>query len=256
MTCVASASSLVAMGDGLLETETARLLRYRTYEVGFALERQISRDGREFAVPFSLGIGLPHDLELLIEPVPYSEVRSRRGLSGSGIGDTEITLSRMLRRERRGAPAFAAAFEVKLPTAKDRAIGTRVTDYAAYLVASRACGRLDTHSNLSYTVVGVPAGTEVRNVWAFALAAEYTLSERIDLAGEVLGSTSSNVGGGENSNTPELTSGELSGLVGFRYYLGGSGVDRASKGRSNLFAGLSLDNRNAALLRVGFSRSF
>ena len=53
-----------------------------------------------------------------------------------------------------GVPALALAGEVKFPTARNTLIGTGKADIAAYLIGSKRWGRLDTHANVSYSVVG------------------------------------------------------------------------------------------------------
>jgi hypothetical protein len=40
------------------------------------------------------------------------------------------------------------------------------------LIGSRRRDRLDTHANLSYTMVGKPAGANLKNIFGFSLGAE------------------------------------------------------------------------------------
>jgi hypothetical protein len=97
------ASALTAQA---LETETARLLPGRGLEVGSNLEYQFSSDGRELALPVSLTYGLTSRWELLVEPVPYTRIAPHTGGTASGIGDLEITLTRLLFAEQKGWPLW------------------------------------------------------------------------------------------------------------------------------------------------------
>ncbi len=142
----------------MLETETARPLGRGVFEVSGNFEYQTSSEGHEAAVPFAAEYGLTDRLELLVEPVAWTSIRPKAGARATGVGDLEATATWLARAETPGVPAIALAAEVKFPTAHNTLIGTGKTDVAGYLIASKHWGRLDTHANVSYTVVGGPAG--------------------------------------------------------------------------------------------------
>jgi hypothetical protein len=168
--------------------------------------------------------------------------------------------------EREWIPALALAGEVKIPTADNTFIGTGKTDYGPTLIASKRFGNWDTHVNFGYLILGEPSGVKLKNIFTYAVAAEYHLTNRVDLVGEIIGNTSSSPHaeaggqgeggqistkestlGGESSVSPEATGEEVSGLLGFRYYL-----------RRDLFLslGVSYDNNDAFLLRPGVTYWF
>ena len=131
-------------------------------------------------------------------------------------------------------------------------IGTGKTDYAGYLIASKRFGRLDTHANLGYTIVGQPAGTSLDNIFNFALAGQYHVTDRYEVFGEILGNTFSALGEGDNSFggntvTPEAAGGELVGTLGAGMYI---------KSVFFLYFGISYDNNNAVLLHPGLTLRF
>jgi hypothetical protein len=234
----------------VLETETARLRPAGSVTAGGNFEWQTSSEGRERAVPFVVELGLLDRLELLVEPVAGTAILPKVGRHASGAGDLEVTASYLARRETPGFPALAVAGEVKLPTAKDVLIGTGKTDYAGYLIASKALGRFDFHANLGYTVIGQPPGVELSNIVGGALAGEYFPSDRMEFYAEVLGNTSTGSGGegtkpeGQGAVSPEATGGELVGTLG-------AGVHLAP---SLLFSlSLSYDNNSALLIRPGLT---
>ncbi len=229
-----------------LETETARLVKAKKLEIESSFEFQTSSEGTEKSLPFAIIYGIRNDLELMIEPVAYTSINPKAGVQAHGPGDIEITLSYLFRHESGHIPALSVAGEVKIPTAKDKLIGTQKYDYAGYIVASKRFGRFDTHINLGYTVVGQPDSLQLDNIFNFALASEYTLSKKTQLVAEVLANTSS-LAGDENNTSPEISTGEIVGMLGARYFL-------TSK---VIFAlGLNYDNKQAFLIRPGITIKF
>jgi hypothetical protein len=236
----------------ILETETARLVPRGAFEIGSNFEYQVSSDGSEAALPFAFVYGVSRHLELLIEPVPYTGIRPHSGPGASGVGDLEATLTFLGRTETARVPAIALAGEVKFPTARNTLIGTGRTDYAAYLIASKrlAGARLDTHANIGYTVVGRPAGAQLKNVFNFALGWEWRLGSTSELYGELLANTAASSVGDPGGPTPpgtaapEAPSGEIVGSIGVARYV---------KSSMRLSCGISLDNNAALLLRPGMT---
>ena len=250
-----------------LETETARLLEAGSFRVETTFEYQTSSQGTETAVPLEFEYGIRNDLELKVEPVVYTTIRPKGERNASGPGDLELTLIYRFFDETPLIPALAIAGEVKIPTTKNALIGTGEVDYGPMLIASKQFGKLDTHLNVSYFILGEPSGVKLKNIVTYAAAAVYHLNEKIDLVGEIVGNTSSSPRikareipdggtqfqaneqnlGGENNLVPEATGQEVSGMLGARYYL-----------RSDFFVslGVSYDNNDAVLLRPGFTWRF
>jgi hypothetical protein len=235
-----------------LETETARLLPAGVFKVELTGEYQTSGDGTERAVPLVFEYGLTPRTEIAVEPVFATSIHPKRGPSVSGAGDIEITITHLLLPEAGSAPAFAIAGEVKLPTAKNRQIGTGKTDLTAWAIASKRFGRLDVHGNLGYTIVGRPAGTRLKNVVSYAVAEELHVSPRFDFVGELIGNTSSTGDKAEGASgvpviSSEAPSGETSVMAGVRWHI--SPVVFVSMG-------LSYDNNHALLFRPGVTWRF
>lgn len=258
---IAAALFLLASGGGsrlaaqLLETETARPLGRGVWEVSGNFEYQVSSEGNESAVPFAVEYGLTDRIELLAEPVAWTAISPKTGSHATGVGDLEMTLTWLARAETARTPAFALAGELKVPTARNTLIGTGKTDAAFYLIGSRRRGLLDTHANLSYTIVGRPAGANLKNIFGVALGAELSLGANGTNAvfGEVLGNTASasnpepGTGTGSGTTTPEAPAGEVSATVGAAHYF-------VNGLRASL--GLSVDNNGAVLFRPGLTYRF
>ena len=236
-----------------LETETARPPKAHSLEVETAFEYQTSKVGTERALPLAFEYGITDRFSLLVEPVFYTSIRPKQGLSATGLGDLEITLDYLVKREGRWIPALAVAGEVKAPTARNILIGTGETDYAAYLIASKRVGKFDTHANISYTFIGQPPGIRLSNIINFALAEEYFVNQRWAIVGEVLTNTASTPNTGEGSGVTqpgvvsEAPAGEMIGMIGFR-----------SRIREGLYftLGFTYDNNRAVLIRPGLTFDF
>ena len=243
---LAVGGSISPLAAQMLETETARPLGRGVFEVSGNFEYQTSSDGHEAAVPFAAEYGLTDRLEFLLEPVAWTTIRPNVGARATGVGDLEATLTWLARAETPGVPALAFAGEVKFPTANNNLIGTGKTDVAGYLIASKRWGRLDTHANVSYTVVGRPAGAELKNIFGFALGAEWSWGLSNQVFGEILANTAASATAesapGTVGTTPEAPSGEVSVTLGAAHQFLPS-----LRG----FIGLSVDNNGAVLFRPG-----
>lgn len=261
---LAACSLLAASGLGFaqtLETETSRLLPKGWWKTGAASEFQTSGEGTESALPFLFEYGLTDWIELTLEPVAQVLIRPKAGQDATGVGDVETTLTWRFHEEHPRTPALAAAFEVKFPTAHNTSIGTRKTDYAGFLIASKRFGNFDTHFNASYTVIGAPAGVSARNVWGCSLAGVFHASPRVELFAELLGVTSATnaadipenantlVSGGEVSTSvpTELAGKETSFTVGAGRDVGAGAL---------LFASIGYDNQHATMVRLGVTWKF
>ena len=233
----------------VLETETARLRLKGAVQAGGNFEYQSSSEGHESAIPFTFEYGITDRLELVVEPVVGTRIRPKTGTQASGAGDTEMTLQYLLHREGKW-PAFALGGEVKFPTAKNSLIGTRKTDYAAIFIASKKFGNVDTHLNLSYTLVGQPAGTKLSNVVGGALAAMVPIGHRFRAYSEVLATTST--GGGEGDVLP-VTGAPLVAEAAGQAFVGTLGVGMYIHAKWFLSLGVSYDNLHAVLWRPGIT---
>ncbi len=239
-----------------LETESARALPRGAMKFEASLEWQTSPEGTETAVPLVFDYGLSDRLELSLEPVVNARITPDAGKGASGVGDLEATLKWVVRPEREQRVGIALGFEVKVPTANDRLIGTGKTDWRTFVAASHRHERWDWHANAGYTVLGKPPGLKLDNVFDAGLAMEYHASDRLDWIGEVTGSSAavgetpdSPAGAVVTSSTalalnPEIGSEELVGMLGLRYFW--------RKDAAFTF-GVTYDNEGAVSVRPGVS---
>jgi hypothetical protein len=182
----------------------------------------------------------------MVEPVAYTSIHSKTARSGTGAGDIEVTATYIFKQEG-AAPALGLAGELKIPTARNVAIGTGQPDAALYLTESKAFGRrFDTHAHVSYTIVGQPAGVQLGNIFGYGVAGVFRAMSRVDVFGELLGNSASTPGG-EGTGTapivPEAAGGEL---------VATGGVALRARPWLVLYVSESRDNTGALLLRTGF----
>ena len=250
---LAIATSLCAASYGgqPLETESARVLPKGAMEFAAALEWQTSAEGSESAVPLVFDYGISEHLELSLEPVIYSKISPDGGGTASGLGDFEGTMKWAMLDESEHRPAVALGFELKLPTAKNRQIGTGKSDYRGFAALSRRHGQWDWHANLGYTVLGKPSDLQLNNIFDYAVAVEYRASPQMEWVAEIIGNTAAAKDAGdaaaptmpdENSLNPEIAGSETVAMIGGRY---------SWRPGSAFTLGLTYDNNNAFSFRPG-----
>jgi len=237
-----------ARADLALETESARLLPQGRWEFSAAFEFQTASDGKEYATPLAIAVGLMDRLELLVEPVPYTKIAPSDESGAHGVGDTEVTLQYLLIKEKPVIPAIAIAGEIKIPTARAKIIGSQEWDYRIYGIASKRIGPVDVHLNLGFNIIGEPTGVKTRNPWDVSLAAEWFVHPKFDIIGEVTYVGSSLRSEDPNAPvTPEIAVEEIVYTAGLRYHV--------SKD-FDVFGTFSYDNQDAKLYRVGLCFKF
>ena len=267
-------SACPVRGDLSLETETARLLKPGHFEFSAAGEYQHSPQGEEYDIPLAIEWGVMPRLGLLIEPVAYTVIRGPGGPAAQGIGDLELTLQYLVLDERRYVPAIAGAVEGRIPTARNRLIGSGVADYRIYLIASKQVGDFDFHFNAGFNVIGAPSGTKTTNPVDLEFAAEWFAHPQFDLYAEVnyvdssrgSSTTAAATGGGGEGGallhaagarsfalrgphaggaiTAEVAGTEIVGTAGIRYHL---------NPQVDVYTSLSYDNNYATLVRTGIT---
>ncbi len=226
------------------ETETARIPPVGVVEAGAGVEVQLSNEGSEYAVPFLLEAGLAKRVELIVEPIALTAIRPKVGTKATGVGDLEVTLLGLALLERPSVPAIAFAAELKIPTARNSAIGTKELDYTGYIILSKRFGQLDVHVNGSYAIIGKPPMVaSVDNVFGFGVLARYYLG-KADLYGEVLGHTAAIPEVEGMDSAAELSGAELFGTVGVGYWF---------KPWLQVYFCVSYDNNQAVLIHPGIT---
>ena len=175
-------------------------------ETGFDSTRQDNHD-REISPSLTLTYGLLERMDVGIGSA-YLFVRPKEADNENGLGDTELKLKYRLFDEKDWIPAFAMTGNLKIPTASEsKGLGSGKTDFGINTIVTKNLSkRWVFHLNLGYTFTGEHGAN---NEFNYAAAAQFILSDKWALVGEIVGGNNFN---GRKGDDP------VSGLLG-TYYL-------------------------------------
>jgi cobalt/nickel transport protein len=175
-------------------------------ETGFDALRQDNHD-REYSPSLTLTYGLLEKMDLGIGS-GYVFSHPKEGDRENGMADTEIKLKYRWMDEKNWRPAFTVSGVLKIPTASEsKGLGSGQTDFGINAILTKTLSKKWTvHLNLGYTFIGED---HVNNELNYSLAAQFSLTEKWALVGEIVGVNNLN---GRHGDDP------FSGLIG-TYYL-------------------------------------
>ncbi len=162
------------------------------------ISNRIEHETGETVVPLLLEWS-PNDKLALSLEASYASVSLDSGSKVSGMQDLDIGAVYEISRETRHRPSVALEFDVKLPTASNPELGTKKTDFSLGVVLTKGYVHHDLEASALYTFVGKPPGVKTENVFELGVSGEWHVSPRIDLVGEIVGSSGGSLGG--NSRT-------------------------------------------------------
>ena len=175
-------------------------------EAGFDAIRQHNHD-REYSPSLTLTYGFLDRMDLGIGS-GYIFSHPKEDKKENGIADTELKLKYRWIDEKDWRPAFAMTGILKFPTASEsRGLGSGQTDFGINAILTKNLSKkLVLHLNLGYTFIGED---HVNSELNYSMAAQFILTEKWALVGEVVGVNNLN---GRHGDDP------FSGLIG-TYYL-------------------------------------
>ena len=105
------------------------------------------------------------------------------------VGDVRLWMKIKLRNESRVAPAVGFRFGVELPNSDQaRGIGTNTTNFYGMITAGKRFDKLNLFGNLGLGILTAPLqATSQNDVLLYGLAGIYSLSDRVNIVGEVNG---------------------------------------------------------------------
>jgi hypothetical protein len=195
--CIGSALALPLHADTVLETETAELGKKGDMFISNSVQFEKDKDGnRTIFTLTQYEVGLTDRAELLIEPFFQEWSKPKDGKSFRGMGDLEITPSYMivLDDEKSWVPAVVLAFKVKVPTAKNREIGTGKFDYYPYVIVGKKFGHWILNANFGYDIIASPAGEKLSNQFIYDLSVEREITNKWSVFAEVFANTKPTAG--------------------------------------------------------------
>ena len=175
-------------------------------EIGVDATRQDNHD-RVYCPSSTLTYGLLERMDVGIGS-GYLFVHPKEDKKERGFSDTELKVKYRPIDEKGWRPAFALTGILKIPTAKEsKGLGSGKTDFGINAILTKNFGeRLALHLNLGHTFIGEH---HVDNEWNYSLAAQFILTKKWALVGEVMEINNLN---GRRGDDPR------SGLIG-TYYL-------------------------------------
>jgi hypothetical protein len=174
-------------------------------EAGVDFARQDNHD-KEFGPTMTLTYGLFERMDMGVGSA-YLFVNPAEGKNEDGFGDTALKIKYRLVDQKEWIPSFAVSGTLKIPTASEsRGLGSGKTDFNINTIFTwNLTKRLQLHANLGYTFMGEHgAGNEFN----YSAAAQFTLSDKWALVGEIVGVNNFN---GRKNDDP------FSGLVGIQH---------------------------------------
>ncbi len=142
---------------------------------------------RENVLLFVPIYGITERIELSAE-IPYLFHSPAEGDGINGVGDINLVAKFLILEEKDVRPAFALKGVVKTKSGDEkRGLGSGDIDYSIVAAASKSLGDLTLHSMLGYTFVGDNGDDNVRNTYLYGLAADYGLTGKFHIVGEIAG---------------------------------------------------------------------
>ena len=193
--CLTSALAVPMRADTVLETETAELGKKGDMLISNSVQFEKDKDGNRTTFTLTqYEVGLTDRAELLIEPFFQEWDNPKDGKSFHGMGDLEITPSYMVVLEQPAVPAIVLALKVKVPTAKNREIGTGKYDYYPYLIFGKKFGHWIFNANFGYDIIASPAGEKLSNQFIYDFSVEREITNKWSVYAEVFANTKPTVG--------------------------------------------------------------
>ena len=163
---------------------------------------------RENVLLFVPIFGVTERIELSAE-IPYLLHNHEGKERMDGIGDTNLVGKFVLLEEKESRPALALKGVLKTKSGnEEKGLGSGDIDYSIVGAASKNFGTLTLHVMLGYTLVGADGDDNVRDIYLYGLAADYSVTEKFHVVAEIAG-----------NRHPDRAASEdpLSGLLGFTH---------------------------------------
>jgi cobalt/nickel transport protein len=207
LSSILSLYSIPAYAARPLNTDDAWTVEKGTFqlEVGFDTLRQDNHDG-EFGPSLTLTYGLLERMDLGIGSA-YVFFHAKEGERENGMADTKVKLKYRWMDEKNWRPAFTVSGILKIPTASEsKGLGSGQTDFGINAILTKTLSKKwVAHLNLGYTFIGED---HVNNEFNYSIAAQFLLTEKWSLVGEIVGVNNFN---GRHGDDP------FSGLIGTCY---------------------------------------
>ncbi len=225
--------------DTVLETETAELGKKGEGLISNSVQFEREKDGSRTAFTlFQFEYALTDRAEILLEPFFQEWDNPKDGKSFHGAGDFEVTPSYMVVLEKQYVPAIVLAFKLKVPTARNRDIGTGKYDYLPYVIFGKTIGKWVFNANVGYNFITSPSKDEhLSNQFIYDFSVERKITDKWSVFAEVFA----------NSSPAAGERGTFSGAVATEYQF---------NEHFNVFVSVGYDTDHLFNVRPGFNIPF
>lgn len=187
---------------------------------------------------------------LLVEASLCEWSKPRNDRWSKGFGDLEFTATHVLFSPEEDSlwPAVSLGGRVKIPTARNRNLGTGKFDYTGILVIGKEIGDFEFNLEFEYTNYGQPGPSSARDSQPaerlkdqlfYKLAIDYNLAEHWTIFTELYGETAASADEGAKKGA----------LLGLEY-------DIDLNDRTNLFTEISLSTERLFAAKIGLEWSW
>ena len=196
--CIGSAFAIPLHADTVLETETAQLGKKGEWLISESVQFERAKDGsRTTFTLMQYEVGLTDRCELLIEPFFQEWDKPKGEKRFHGMGDLEITPSYMIVVDdpKKWVPAILLAFKVKVPTAKNRNIGSGRVDYYPYVILGKTFGPWVLNANFGVDIIGHSKNDhDTQNQFIYDFSVERKITDKWSVFAEVFANSKPAVG--------------------------------------------------------------
>lgn len=131
--------------------------------------------------------GITDRIELSLE-IPYLSHNYKGENNENSIGDINIVSKFLLSEETESLPAFALKGVIKTNSGdEEREFGSGDWDYSIAAVASKSLGNLLVHAMLGYTIIGNNGNENIRDIYLYGIAFDYSFIRRLHICSEIAG---------------------------------------------------------------------
>ena len=187
LACSLSLVTPNAVLAGITRSKTAHR-QPQEFQISANLEYQTS----EYSMPLQLEWAPNDSLKVLVE-TGFGGTIADSGKWERGLLDTEVGATYEFMHERRTRPSLALQIGFKLPTARNKELGTQKTDYSLGLVAAKEYVNYDLELSANYTIPGNPTGLKLDKVLEISLAGEWHRRQYLDLMAQLTATTGGNI---------------------------------------------------------------
>lgn len=154
-----------------------------------AVEWEKDPDAKLLSIPVAMQYGFFDKLEVVLESSLHEREKLDKGETVSGFGDTEITMSTLLREADGAWPAIVIGVKGKIPTASED-LGSGEFDYSGLAVLGHEWGEWEVNLELEYAAFGSPPDEEeLEQQLLYTLSAEYGILNNMAVFAEAFGNS-------------------------------------------------------------------